>query len=135
MAIVVPNEAEINLLEFLVGQSAEGLDGCRVRLYTNNLTPGATTVLGDFTEATWTGYSEADPAPWGTVATDGMGRAATTSATMVYSNSSGGSQTFFGYYVTDSADTKLLFCERIGSTSIPNGGSRALIITFQLAQG
>lgn len=66
MAFVVPNAGETTVLN--------GMNGAtwKIILFTNNVTPSETTVVGDLTEATASGYSAIElTSNTGTVATDG----------------------------------------------------------------
>jgi len=54
MAILVPNTAEKRLLDKMIKESDEDY---LLKLFKNDLIPDATTVLGDFVEADFTGYS------------------------------------------------------------------------------
>lgn len=72
----------------------------RVRLYKTNVTPVDGSVIGDFTEADFVGYSSVNPS-W-TPGTDGSGDAIMSSDAMNYTFTSGsGSQVVYGYYITD----------------------------------
>lgn len=50
MALVVPNTAEVSIIEYVLNKEAP--QDLTVRLYSNNLIPDADTVTGDFTEVT-----------------------------------------------------------------------------------
>jgi hypothetical protein len=89
---------------------------CHVHLFVNNLTPNGDSVLGDFTEATFTGYlAQAFTAFVGPVH---LGNGA--EALMVDVNFIGGAitppgQTCYGYYITDNTDATLYMSERFTS--------------------
>lgn len=78
-------------------------------LYTNNYTPTLSTVLGDLTEAAWSGYAAitqqfSDFTLNGVAAHNGYAIA----PPITFANSSGVSQTAYGYYVTDHSNATLL---------------------------
>ena len=63
MSLVVPNTADILMLEYILnivaqdgGAAPAGGERC-LRLYTNNLSPGKSNVIADITQATAAGYS------------------------------------------------------------------------------
>jgi hypothetical protein len=119
MAIVVPDASELVLLErIFTGDEV-------MRLFVSDTTPGATTVLGDFTECTCGGYSghvimESDY----TVETDGdNGKASLAQIDFVMTDNGDPDETVYGYYVTNGAGDTLLFAERFSSSvSLPSGG-------------
>lgn len=92
---------------------APPIDGCKVKLYTNDFAPDPSTLLADFTEATFTGYGEATIATWGDTINTGPARAGSTAqATFTAGAIVAPGQTVYGYYVTDAAETVVLFSER-----------------------
>jgi hypothetical protein len=97
------------------------------RLFTNNITPGTATVLTDFTEAAWTGYApiQGGAITWPAATLSGH-VAQSTGSNIVFNNTSGGTVTVYGVYVTNGVTaTKLYFAERDPNApvSVPNGGS------------
>ena len=119
MALKVPIAGEISLLNTLLQNG-----NLHLHLFQNNYTPIASSVIGNFTEATFSGYSTTQPLPittvkWTTPANDGAGRAIAFNATFNFSNSTGavGNQ-IYGYYVTDLADATVLWAERFSSAPI-----------------
>lgn len=89
------------------------LDGCKVHLFTNDFTPLPSTLLADFDEANFVGYAEVTIADWGTTINTGTARAGSTaSATFTAGAIVAPGQTVYGYYVTDSGETVVLFSER-----------------------
>lgn len=107
--IVVPNVAENNLLDVL--NLRDTTPGYTCRLFTNNYTPIATTVLGDLTEAVFMGYL-AQPLAGAAASTTSGGKGSTTWNTLTFTNNSGAPVTVYGYYITDTANTKLFWAER-----------------------
>jgi outer membrane lipoprotein SlyB len=84
--------------------------GLVMRLFTNNITPTNANVIGDFTEATFAGYSSQTLGAWSAPSvTAHVGKVSGAALTFTIT---AGSQTVYGYYVTDAGNTKLYFAER-----------------------
>ena len=118
MAIVVPNEGELVLLARMLAETSIS-DTYSLKLYqsvTGSL--GASTVVADFTEATFTGYAARSltRANWNSSPVIGTvsGKAeATYTAEQAWT--AGSSQTVNGYYVTTGDGTKTLWAEAFSS--------------------
>lgn len=119
MSIVVPDAAELALLNrIFTGDET-------MHLFVNDITPGAATVLGDFTECTCTGYAaEAMVSESYTVHTVGdNGQADYVQIDFVMSDNGDPDETIYGYYVTNDAGDTLLFAERFSSSVVlPSDG-------------
>jgi len=118
MAFVLPNVSKIQWLERVLADGSTWV----VKLHTNVLTIGNATVIGDFTEATFAGYSSFSPT-YGAISIDGSNRAAATAAAHTF-HLTAGSQVIRGYYIVD-AGGDLLGGENFGSpvtldTSVPD---------------
>lgn len=107
-----------------------GSTGLDYHLYTNNLTPLLTTVLGDFTEAAWAGYVaqtvvDADFTIKAVVSHLGSFLA----APVAFANTSGAPVNAYGYFVTDNTTGDFVTCARFDSApvTIPDGESRQVI--------
>lgn len=120
MAIVVPDTAEENLLNALLGNTSN-LSSVTYRLFTNNITVSESTTLVSFTELSGSLYTPLAVAntDW-TVATS----SGTTSATRaMYAWAISGSCTVYGYFVTNSSNTTLYWAENFASPiTFPTGG-------------
>lgn len=94
MVMVIPNEAEKNILDdFVIDHTLD------LRLYTDvSFIPTADTVLGDFTEATFSGYASENLSfdPSSTVANN----ADSTAVTVTFQPDTTVSETCYGYYIT-----------------------------------
>lgn len=55
--LVIPNEGKNDLLRYQVKETVPGVNPWTLRLYANDLTPDAETVLSDVEEADWLGYA------------------------------------------------------------------------------
>ena len=84
-----------------------------LKLYNNNYTPGQATVLADFTEATFTGYTGTTFArsAWGAATANPVTNKGEISASQI-SWTAGSAETVYGYYVTsDDVSPVLLWAE------------------------
>ena len=57
MTLVVTNSAKQQALSYLVGYDST-VENLKLKLYSNNYTPDATSVVAQFTEVTGGGYAE-----------------------------------------------------------------------------
>lgn len=87
----------------------------RLHLFVNAITPDVDTVIGDLVEAdniNFPGYAAQDLTPYGAAFDDGD-HARSTAATYTFTVSSPGpGLDIYGYFVTDSSDGGLYWCER-----------------------
>jgi len=127
MHAIFPNAALLRCLNAILTADK------RYRLFTNNITPGPATVIGDFTEAAWAGYAYTDIALADWTLQSVVGNVASYIAAPVsFLNSSGGTVTPYGYYVTDTTGTYLFQAGRFDGApvSILDTQSLALIPVF-----
>lgn len=130
MAIVVPNTAEVLMLQIIlnmVGQDggAAPSGGNRIlRLFTSDTTPSGATVLAELTEPGGsTGYTPITltGTSWTTTITNGYGLAFYSQRTFTFTTA----VTAYGYYVTTAESTpQLLWVERFtdATYTLPDGG-------------
>lgn len=105
----VPNDGELNLLDFL---TANLFDGLELRLYQNNYTPTDSSQVSNFTECDFSGYVSQTITAW-TAAQIIAGHASSDAAQLTFTRSGGPtSNNVYGYFVTDSAGTKIYWAER-----------------------
>lgn len=135
MALVVPNTADVLMLQYIVnmigqdGGSAPSGGHRLLRLFTNNLTPGKTTALANITEASGaTGYAPYTlvGSSWTTTSSGGVNAAVYSEH--VFSFTTG--VTVYGYYVTTIEGTpRLLWVERFSTApyTLPAGGGEIAI--------
>ena len=77
-------------------------------LFVNNLVPNKTTLLAGLTEAAWAGYAAITVNAADFALTGVAGHVGTIlAAPIAFTNGSAGSQSAYGYYVTDTADAIL----------------------------
>lgn len=102
----------------------------KFHLFVNNVTPDRDTELADLTEATFAGYAEVtvDAADF---SLEGVaGHVGTkVAAPISFLNSSGGDATAYGYYATDTAETKLLMVARFDSAPITKANGESFLVT------
>ncbi len=113
MALFVPNASELILLEAMLSSFGTGSE-LVLKLYKNDVTPSdSTNLVASFTEATFTGYSEVelDPAEW-TYSTVSNKAKAVYGASALSWTVTGAAHTVYGYYVTDQAETNVIWAER-----------------------
>lgn len=103
MLAYFPDEGLIWLLQQLAANNL------KMHLFTNNISPSRATTLAGLTEATWTGYAVVTLASGSWVSLGVGGNVGTLAYPAVtFSNTSAGSVTAYGFYITDNAVTKLL---------------------------
>lgn len=113
MSLIVPDVGKIRLEKFITGEVAPA--GFRTKLFQNNFTPGPATVIGSFTEATFSGYALANLSnPVTAAALDAQGRAFTLWDLVTWTKNGATGNTIYGYWVEDGA-SNLLWCERFDS--------------------
>jgi len=134
MALKVPDVSCLTWLDNL--RSVWNAAGLKVRLFKNNYTPVAGSVIGSFTEANFSGYT---PGSLGTLgaATTVSGRASTTAATAnTWTKSGATGNDIYGYYVTDAGGTVLYWAERGSAAPYSmNTNGEGLSVTPTVTQG
>jgi hypothetical protein len=116
MALVVPTEGLIAILDKFTG----GGIGANVviRLYQNNYTPVAGSVLASFTVANFSGYAQVTPAFGAAGIVAGNVQTDDTAARDFTVAAGGVSNTIYGYYVVDTVLGKCLWAERFASAIV-----------------
>ncbi|QDU75105.1 hypothetical protein Pan97_21270 [Bremerella volcania] len=133
MALLVPNGGELLLLTWAVTDATP--PSLQLRLYANDYTPVDASTAGSFTEASFTGYVSKTLARdgWGSVTTNGDGKAEVEFATPQTFNSTS-SETIYGYYVTENDSNTVVWAERFASArSLTNGDSLSITPKLTLA--
>jgi len=92
----------------------ELLEGAIMHLYKNNLVPSSGTVLGDFTEADYTGYAPLTITGWSAPVMSGVNAITSPGPQDFVAGVICTPNDIYGYYVTDPTDTFLIFAERDG---------------------
>lgn len=107
-----------------------------LRLFTNNITPADTTVAGDLTQATFTGYSAKTltGSSWG-AANNGRPSVSTYPIQTFTSTVTQATQNIYGYYVVQTSSGILLGLERFIDAPIPvTNINDAVTVTLSLGQ-
>lgn len=106
----------------------------KVRLYSNNRTPSDSDVIGDYTEATFSGYSAVTlPAVPNSTVTAHVASASPSTVTFTLTS---GSQNIYGVYLTDSGNTNLLGAVRDPNAPVAMNttvNTYQVTLTFSLA--
>jgi len=111
--LVISNPGERLLLDWALRLSTA--PALKLKLYSNDWTPDADTVVADLTECTFGGYSahSLTRAAWIAATTDTDGTAKTAQSAVNWTVSSSGN--VYGYWVeTDEATPVLVWAERFG---------------------
>lgn len=122
MALLTPNVGVQEMLKRALNFSATG--DVHLHLFKSNTTPAETDTVATYTEATFTGYSvkTLTGASWTITNAD---PSSASYAQQTFTSSAGSqNENVYGYYVTNSADTILLWAERFsdGPYNIVNNG-------------
>lgn len=119
MTLVIQDGGLTNKLEQL--RARWNATALKLHLYQNNFTPLVTSVLGDFTESTFAGYSAQDLVTWGAASVAAHVGKIQAAANTFTRSTTGASQNVYGYYVTDAASAVLEWGE------LDPAGPRAII--------
>jgi hypothetical protein len=122
MALLVPNEGEAKMLEYITGKAAqETLILC---LYTNDKTPAEADTVASYTEASGNGYSAKNltAASWSAVAGD-PSYIAYPQETWTFTGALGN---VYGYFLKSGTSGKVLWAERFsnGPYNVQNNGDQ-----------
>ena len=115
MAAIVPQAAENDTLTQMVNNF---LNTAKMHLIGTSMSVGSGTTLANLNanEATFTGYAAAALTSWTTPAIDGSGASISTTTQGLFTGTgAGGTGNVYGYYITDSGNTKFYLCEIFGS--------------------
>lgn len=122
-------------LEFLLTELVANWGVLTVHLFQNNKVPADGDGVGDYTEATFSGYNAQNASGWSapTLQPDGV-HFQTQATAMIFTHNGGGtSNNVWGYYVTNSGGV-LLWAEQFTSPPIfmsVTGDFISLVPTFQ----
>ena len=120
-ALLVPDVGEVLLLSYSLNKISPGND-VKLKLFKNDYTPVEGSEIADFTEADTAGYAAISlaKADWTIATATGVTTAEQPQKTFTLT----GAGTHYGYYITDTAGTGLLWAERFSDAphTIPSGG-------------
>lgn len=118
--IVTPDAGKLELLGDTIRTALVVDVPLSCRLYSNDYTPVAGSVLANFTEAGWLGYFRETiaRATWGAPAIV-AGRASSTYGTVFeWTNQTAAPVTVYGYYIVNPATAVVRWAERFGTTRV-----------------
>jgi hypothetical protein len=128
MALLVPNDGEVDALSYYVNKSAP--QDLVLRLFTNNITPAETDTAATYTEASGGGYAAITltGANW-TVTAGNPSTAAYAQQVFTFTGALTGNAQVYGYFLTRAASGKLAHAERFsdGPYAIANNGDQIKI--------
>jgi len=134
MALVICDAGELRLLDLMLKTALDVDETFTLHLFKNDITPDASSAVGDFTEADFTGYSSVSllRATWTSAVTD------TGVATTQYGNSplswscTGSGNTVYGAYVLD-GNGDLVWAEKFSTArTLVNGDVLNYTVVFTL---
>lgn len=105
-------EALLADMTALAPGGAGTLDQAKLKLYVNNVDPGRTADISDFTLASFTGSAPKTITAWGEVARDAQGDSEQAGGLLQWNWTALGPETVYGYVLTDAADNLLGYCKR-----------------------
>lgn len=121
MALIVPNDGEIDGLKYFVNKAVP--ENLVLRLFTNDITPSEDDETADYTEASGFGYASItlNGASW----SDPTGSPATTSYPEQTFTFSGAIGNIYGYYLTRASSNKIAYAERFATPfNVQSSGSQ-----------
>lgn len=107
---LVPNVGESKMLQGII--NAADPENLVLRLYKNDVTPGSTMTLADYTEATFTGYASVTLSSGDWVITSPYPAMAAYSSGVPFTCAATTSETIYGFYLTEVNSSTLMWSER-----------------------
>lgn len=123
MALNVPVGGEALALQYLVNKSTP--QNLILKLFKNDITPGETDVVGDYTEANFTGYSAITLTGSSWTVNGASSPAVASYAQQSFVSTAGSqNQAVYGYYLVRASGGELVYSERFadGPYTIQNNG-------------
>ena len=138
-ALVLADEGATQILGTFLRSVTTG--DVKLHLYCTNVTPNAsgTDTVSTYTECTGGGYAAVTltrGTNW-TISGNAPTEAAYLEQTFTFTGALTTNTTIYGYYVTDSGSTVLIWSELLGSTFVPanNGDNVKITPKFQMSKG
>jgi hypothetical protein len=124
VSVIVPTAAELDLLAAMLA----GIGTATMHLFKNPVTITAATVVGDFVEATFPGYSPQPISTWGAPTVDGSGRAVSQGPHVQFNCTyTGPAQTIYGYWI-ESALGRFVWCESFAAPVTVNYAEETVLV-------
>lgn len=116
MALVTPDEGELELLDKMLKDALSVDEGYTLKLYKNDYTPIQTSTGTDFTVADFTNYVDKTltRTGWGAASTVSNKASATYGTQQSWTCGATGN-TIYGYYILGASSGKVLWAERFSS--------------------
>lgn len=132
--LVIPNEGELTVANRAWGKTTNS--NLTAKLFINDITPDETTVVGDLTECTASGYSAQSISPGDiTVANNGVsGKAEAVFTATFHDLTAIPDQTVYGVYVID-ASGNLVGVGKFDSVKVLNTEATTLTQTITIVMG
>lgn len=122
MAVIVPMVGDRHLLDEVVNASSYTL-----HLFKNNVSISETTVIGDFTEADFSGYSSGAIAGWSAAVDNLDHRAISVAGTVTFTHGAGATNNnIYGYYVLTGSGA-LAWAETFAGGPVPMAANGATL--------
>lgn len=124
---VVPDQGIQDALDDLLATTEWA--NAKLRLFSNNVTPTTSDTPSTYTESSFSGYSAVTLSGWSAASVSA--HVATSTATPITFTITSGSATVYGWYITNSAGTRLLAAQRDASApvSLSSTGTNTYSVT------
>ena len=134
--IVIPTSERLTMVNNMTAATGS-LNGVKVMLYQNDLTPSADSVLTDFVPCDFAGAVASAPVVWGPAFLNALKQAVTVSTSTVTFRPTDSlkPQNAQGYFVTDGAGAKLIYAEKFDSPVALNTVNDACVLVPTFAFG
>lgn len=119
MALLAPSQGDYLMLQYVTHKL--GNADLKLHLFNNNVTPSKSDTLTTYTESTASGYAAITltGSSWTVSTTSGVTTASYPQQTFTFT----GSDSIYGYFVTDGSTTTVLWAEAFTAVeNIPTGG-------------
>jgi hypothetical protein len=132
--MVIPNEGKLLWLEWALTGDGSSLEDFVVRLYSNNYTPVDGSTLANFTEATFTGYTELDimRSDFSTPVIVANVAEAQTSVPPEWTCTGGAAQDIYGWYLVGVDSGKVLAAQRFDAVRTMAAGATETLDPFKI---
>jgi len=120
MALKVPQEGELELLDKMIRDHLSTDEKYILRLYRVDHTPGDSDTTANYTEANFTDYAEVTlnrGTDWNAATTNGTKAEIQLASQQSWTSGTTGN-TIFGYYVVGGTSNKLLWAEKFGTPRV-----------------
>lgn len=133
MDMVCPDDGKARFLELAFGASTPMAFNV-VRLYQNNYTPDDSSNASNFTESTFPGYAAwtLNPADWQPANTVAHVGEIETYTPPTFSCSGGGGELAYGWYLQDSATSRVLLAQRFDTPRNMVAGANEVLDPFRV---